>query len=149
MQVVREFTLHFALGESFQMGGGPFGARAVGIVGDGWVKGDRISGRLVGPAADWAIMGSDGYAQIDVRAQIRTDDGADLYIHYNGSLEMNEATMTALFSDQETSLGASYWFTHVRLESGAERYEWVNRTMFVGHGRAATDGIEYEVYRLA
>ena len=149
MDLVREFALHFALGESFQMGGGPFGARAVGTVGDGWVKGDRISGRLVGPAADWAIIGSDGYAQIDVRAQIRTDDGADVYIHYNGSLELNEAAMTALLSDGETSFGHNYWFTHVRLESGAERYQWVNRTMFVGHGRTVADGIEYEIYRLS
>jgi hypothetical protein len=148
MELVHEFTFHFAFGESFQIGGGPFGARFVGVVGEGWVKGDRINGHLVGPAADWAIAGADGYAQIDVRAQIRTDDGADLYLHYNGSLEMSEAAMAALLGDGETSFGDNYWFTHVRLESGAERYQWVNRAMFVGHGRAATDGIEYEIYRL-
>ena len=49
--------------------------------------------RLVGPAADWTVLGTDSYAPIDVRAQIRTDDGADLYIHYNGSLEVNEAAL--------------------------------------------------------
>ena len=35
-----------------------------------------------------------------------------------------------------------------RLESGAEEYRWVNRTLFVGRGRG-NDGIEYEVSRLA
>ena len=149
MDLVHEFTLRFALGETFQMGGGPYGARGVGVVGDGRVTGDRINGRLVGPAADWALIGADGYAQIDVRAQIRTDEGADLYLHYTGSLEMNDVVMRALLSDGETNFGDGYWCTHVRLEAGPGPYEWVNRTLFVGRGRAVTEGIEYEVHRLA
>ena len=149
LDIIREFTIHFAVGEAFEIGAGPHGSRTVAAVGGGWVKGDRITGHLVGPAADWAMLGSDGYAQIDVRAQIRTDDGADLYISYNGSLELTEATMAALISDDETIFGDAYWFTHVRIESGAEPYQWVNRTMFIGQGRMASDGVEYEVYRLA
>ena len=149
METIREFTLHAVLGETLQVGGGPSGARTVATVSGGWVKGDRINGHLVGPGADWAVLGNDGYAQIDVRAQIRTDDGVDLFVHYNGSIELNEAAMSALLGDGETNLGDNYWFTHLRLESGAEQYQWVNRTMFVGHGRATTDGVEYQVYRLA
>jgi hypothetical protein len=149
LEIIREFTFHAAIGETLRIGGGPAGARSVGALGEGWVKGDRINGRLVGPSADWAVFGTDGYAQIDVRAQIRTDDGADLYVHYNGSLEVNEAAMTALLGDGETSFGDNDWFTHVRIESGAEQYRWVNRTMFVGQGRATTDGVEYEIYRVA
>ena len=80
--------------------------------------------------------------------QIRTDDGVDLYLSYQGSLEMNEALVTALMSGGETSFADAYWCTHLRLESGAEQYRWVNRTLFVGRGRA-NDGIEYEVFRLA
>jgi hypothetical protein len=148
MELVHEFTFHFATGEQFPMGGGPFGARLVAAVGDGWAKGERINGRLVGPAADWVIVGTDGYAQIDVRAQLRTDDDADLYIHYTGSLDMNDAVMSAVRGDGETAFGDQYWYTHVRIESGAEQYRWINRTLFVGHGRIATDGIEYEIYRL-
>jgi hypothetical protein len=33
-----------------------------------WVKGGRITGQMIGPAADWAVLGSDGYVQVDVRA---------------------------------------------------------------------------------
>jgi Protein of unknown function (DUF3237) len=149
MELVHEFTLHAAMGESVGVGGGPFGDRAVAVVADGWVKGDRITGRLIGPGADWVLVGSDGYAHIDVRAQIRTDDGATLYIHYDGSIELNQPVMAALFSDGETNYGDYPWYTHVRLESGADQYRWVNRTLFVGQGRVVADGIEYEMYRLA
>jgi hypothetical protein len=60
-----------------------------------------------------------------------------------------DAAAAALFSDGETGFGDQYFYTHVRIESGAEQYAWVNRTLFVGQGRVATDGVEYEVYRLA
>lgn len=149
MDITREFTFHAAFGEIVQVGGGPSGSRSVGELREGWAKGERINGRLVGPAADWAVVGTDGYAQVDVRAQIRTDDGADLYIQYCGSLELNDAARAALFSDTETSFGDNYWVMHIRLECGAEAYRWVNRTMFVGYGRATTDGVEYEVFRLS
>jgi hypothetical protein len=147
VEIVHEFTFHAVLGEFIQVGG-PFGDRAVAEVKEGWAKGDRINGRIVGPGADWLISGPDGYANLDVRGQIRTDDGANLYIHYTGSVAVTEAAAAALFSDGETSFGDHYFYTHVRIESGAEQYAWVNRTMFVGHGRVATDGVEYEVYRL-
>src|SRR4051812_33964400 len=105
MDLVHEFTLRFPLGETFQIGGGPFGARSVGIVGAGTVTGERIDGHLVGPAADWALVGADGYAEIDVRAQIRTGDGADVYMRYTGSLELNEAAASALLGGGETAFG--------------------------------------------
>ena len=57
--------------------------------------------------------------------------------------------VTAVLGDGETSFGDRYFCTHVRLESGAEQYLWVNRTLFLGHGRIAADGVEYEIYRLA
>ena len=94
-------------GRQFPTGGGPYGVRLVAAVGDGWAKGARINGRLVGPAVDWVIVGTDGYAQIDVRAQLRTDDGADLYIHYTGSLEMNAAVMGAVQGEAETRSATS------------------------------------------
>lgn len=148
MEFVHEFTLRAAVGEAFQLNGGLAGARVVAPVGDGTVSGERINGTLVGPAADWAVVGADGFAQIDVRAQIRTTDGVDLYLSYNGSLELNEVAAAALFGDGESAYGDNYWFTHVRLEAGDDRYAWVNRAMFVGQGRAVAEGIAYEVYRL-
>ncbi len=96
VQLVHEFTVHVARSGSLSIGRGPFGTRVVGIVGGGSVDGERIAGELVGPAADWAIFGADGYAQVDVRAQIRTVDGADLFLRYEGSLEATTEMMSAL-----------------------------------------------------
>jgi hypothetical protein len=77
------------------------------------------------------------------------DDDADLYVHYTRALELNDKAMAAVLGTEETSVGDQYFRTHVRIESGEERYAWVNRTLFVGEGRLASDGVEEEVYRLA
>jgi len=148
MGIVHEFTLHIITGDQFAVGDVPSGTRLVAAVNGGWAKGERISGHLVGPSADWLLIGSDGFAQIDVRTQLHTDDGADLYLSYTGSLEMNEAVMGAVAISGDTAFDDQYWYMHMRIESGSEQYQWVNRTLFVGHGRMVAGGPEYEVYRL-
>ena len=147
VDLVHEFTLQVSRGEALLVGAGPSGRRVVAAVGDGSVTGDRINGMIVGPGADWAVLGSDGYFQIDVRAQIKTNDGAVLLLTYTGSLELNER-VTAALAGGETRLEDHYYRIHVRMESGDERYSWVNRTLFVGEGRLTPAGVVYDVYRV-
>jgi hypothetical protein len=147
VDLVHEFTLQVSRGEALPVGAGPFGRRFVAAVGSGSVKGVRINGAIVGPGADWAVLGGDGYFQIDVRAQIKTDDGAVLLLTYTGSLEVNER-VTAALNGGETQFEDHYYRTHVRMECGDERYQWVNRTLFVGEGRLESGGAVYDVYRV-
>jgi hypothetical protein len=147
MDLVHELTLQVARGDSLTVGAGPFGRRVVAAVGSGVVTGDRINGVIVGPGADWAVLGSDGYFQIDVRAQIKTNDGAVLLLTYTGSLELNER-VTAALAGGETRFEDQYCRTHVRMESGDARYSWVNRTLFIGQGRLVPDGVVYDIARV-
>jgi hypothetical protein len=147
VELVHELTFQVSRGEAYPVGAGPFGQRVVAAVGGGSVKGERINGEIVGPGADWAVLGGDGYFQIDVRAQIRTDDGAILLLTYTGSLELNERVQAAL-AGGETRFEDQYFRSHVRLETGDERYAWVNRTLFVGMGRLLPGGVVYEVHRV-
>jgi hypothetical protein len=148
VDLVHELTFGVSRGESFSMGAGLFGRRFVAAVDSGWVKGERISGAIVGPSADWTLLGGDDFFQIDVRAQIRTNDGAVLLMTYTGSLELNDKVQAALV-DGETHFDDHYYRTHVRMECGDERYLWVNRTLFVGTGRLTRGGAEYDVYRVS
>jgi hypothetical protein len=147
MELAHEFTFTLSRGESMVVGTGPFGRRMVAAVEDGRVTGERISGVVVGPGADWAVLGHDGYLHIDVRAQVRTHDGALLLLTYTGSLELNDK-VGAAFAGGETTFADQYFRTHVRMETGDERYSWVNRTLFAGEGRITPGGAVYDVYRL-
>ena len=132
------------------IGDGPFGSRMFLKIGGGTVEGPDFNGRMVGGGGDWALMGSDGFARIDVRAQMVTGDGAAIYMQYFGLLEMNEAVMRALGDPAKgTEFGDQYWRTAPRLETGDPRYAWVNHSVFVAEGRmSAGHGVTYRVYRV-
>ncbi len=51
----------------------------------GWVKGPRINGTLLAPAGDWSRALPSGASRLDVRATIKTDDGALIYITMGSS----------------------------------------------------------------
>jgi hypothetical protein len=149
MDLELEFTFEATLGSSLTVGAGPFGARTIVSVAGGWVKGDRISGTLVGAGGDWVLIGPDGFGRLDVRAQIQTDDGAVLYLTYPGILEMNAKVGAALAgTSQGTDFTDHYFRTTPRLETGDLRYAWVNQTIFVGRGRLGPGSVVYEVYRV-
>jgi hypothetical protein len=148
MELVHEFDLQAELTSTLAPGAGPMGTRLVAVVGGGSVKGDRLNGTVTGPGADWVLIGPDGYGRIDVRLQIETDDGAVLYVTYTGLLEMNEKIVTATLGDGSTEFEDQYFRTTPRLETGDERYAWVNTTIFVARGRITSTGVEYQVSRV-
>jgi hypothetical protein len=150
MELELEFTFEATVASpTLTLGSGPYGRRAVASVAGGWVKGERISGTLVGAGGDWVLIGPDGFGRLDVRAQIQTDDDAVLYLSYTGVLEMNEKVGTALAGRGEgTDFSDHYFRTTPRLETGDPRYAWVNQTIFVGRGRLGPGTVLYEVYRV-
>ncbi|MDX2378688.1 MAG: DUF3237 domain-containing protein [Acidimicrobiia bacterium] len=147
MELIHEFTFQAHLGDTLVPGAGPQGTRVVANVTGGWARGERISGSIVGAGADWALIGSDGFNRLDVRAQIQTDDGAVLYVSYTGLLEMNEAVQQAL-SGAESQYDDAYFRTTPLIETGHPDYTWVNTTLFVARGRFVENGVEYEVFRV-
>lgn len=147
MELVHECTFQARLEGAVTPGAGPFGTRAIMTVSGGWMKGPRLNGTLVGATGDWALVGPDGFARLDVRAQVQTDDGAVIYLTYPGLLEMNEATRAAL-AGGETQFDDHYYRTTPRMETGDARYAWVNQTIFVARGRLVPGAVEYEVYRV-
>lgn len=149
MNLELEFTYDAKLEPALVPGPGPYGTRMVITVAGGQAKGERISGTLVGGGADWALIGPDGWGRVDVRGQIQTDDGAVIYVTYTGLLQLTEKVMAAVGSGTEaTEFDDQYFRTTPRLETGDERYAWVNQTIFVARGRFVPGGVEYEVYRV-
>jgi len=133
-----------------EVGAGPFGQRVIANVTSGKVEGDRIKGTIVGAGADWLLVGADGFGRLDVRATFKTHDGAVIYAQYYGAIEVTEAIGAILGGASRTAdYGAQYFFTNPRLETGDERYQWVNHTVFIGEGRLVPGPtVEYRVYRV-
>ncbi len=149
MELVHEFTFTAVLNASVPIGPGPLGNRRIREVLGGEVTGERINGRVGTGGGDWVLVGPDGWGRLDVRLQIHTDDGADIYVQYFGVIEYTEAAHAANAGERSSDFGDHYFRTAPRLETGDPRYAWVNQTLFVGQGRLHPGPIvEYRVHRV-
>lgn len=149
MNLVQECTFTATLDPPVPIGPGPIGMRMYYEVTGGEMIGDRLRGTVLG-GGEWALIGPDGFLRVDVRAQIKTHDGAYLYVQYLGLLELNATVQGALATNVGTDYGDQHFFTNPRFESGDERYGWLNTTFFIGEGRLRPGpGVEYRVWRPA
>ena len=118
----------------------------------GEVSGDRLKGSIAPSAGgDWLLIGQDGYGRLDVRNTVLTVDGACIYIQLHGLVELTPAVL-AVFAggDTPTDFGEQYFVATPRLETGDERYAWVNRTLFVAEARILPGPrIDYRLFRIA
>ncbi len=147
MNLIHEFTLSATLEDPLPVGEVPTGTRIFFGVKEGQIEGERINAKLLG-GGEWALLGPDGYIRLDVRLQAQTDDGALLYAQYTGLLQFNEAVQAALANGEGTDFDNTYFYSNPRIETGDERYAWLNTTFFIGEGRITPNqGVEYRVWR--
>lgn len=149
MNLVEEFVVTIYLKQPLEIGTGPIGTRSFYEVTGGQIIGDRINAKILS-GGEWALIGPDGFLRPDVRLQVETNDGALLYIHYVGLLELNEKVLSAIQNATGTDFDDQYFYTNPRIETGAEQYAWLNTTFFIGAARILPDpGVEYRVWRPA
>ena len=145
MELVHEFDYYATLKPPVV-----FGTRLFLEVAEGKVTGDRLHATVLPGGGDWIVLGADGWGQVDVRGQLATDDGAFVYTHYTGLLELNEAVMTATTTGAATDWGDQYFRTTPRFETGDPRYAWLTTSLFVAEGHLlAGGGVKYRVHRVA
>ena len=149
MELHLEATATAKLKQPLMIGPGPYGVRVYIEVGEGSLTGKRLNGTVLPGGGDWALIGADGWCRIDVRTQFETDDGAAIYAHLYGLIEMNSAVEKAFADSAETSFSDQYFRVTPRLETGDTNYEWINQSIFLGEGRFVEGfGLEYNLYRV-
>jgi hypothetical protein len=141
IELVPLCTLHVELKAPIVVGAGCAGTRTIVEVASIAIKGDRLSGEMVGAAsAGWILIGPEGTATIDARVALRTDDGAITFTQYNGKM--------AADLSQGMKLPAT-GYVAPRFETSDQRYAWLNRIQAVGKGTINEDfSLDYEWYEV-
>ena len=98
----------------------------------GWVRGPRINGTVIAPGADWLRVMPGGNLRLDVRASIRTDDGALIYIAYNGVISHTPESLERMTAGELLKADDHYFITAPTLQTAAEKYAWLNHVQCVG-----------------
>jgi len=131
-----------------EMGAGRAGARRIIPIVGGTVSGPKLSGRILDLGADWQTVFRDGLAELDTRYAIETDDGALIEVVNYGYRHGPDAVIAGLARGEDADPLDYYMRTHARLESGDPRYDWVNRTLFVGTGARRRSSVEISLYAI-
>ena len=115
----------------------PYGGRLIVDVTAARVEGPRLRASLLGSAAaDWVTVSPDGKTgALDVRATLKTDDGAIIFSEYRGRVHFGAD-------------GLHRVFTSPRYETGDPRYAWLNGLQCVGKGvsNANERWLRYRLY---
>jgi hypothetical protein len=83
---------------------------------------------------------------IDVRLTLKTDDGALVYLTYQGRF-LAEPEVMARFAKGAVLDPSEYSLAVVaRFESGDQRYRWLNDAIVVGTGEQTASGPVYSLF---
>ena len=150
MELIEEFIYRVeTTGPLKTTKGSPDGERNYWIVSDAEIEGRRIKARIAAPGSDWMRVSDDGFWRPDVRVPFETDDGETVLMHYTGLVQQTDSFKQAADANQPTEWNDQYMRLTIRFDTGAERYRWLNTSLFVAKGRLlGTGNIEYTVYRL-
>jgi len=110
----------------------PQGSRVIVPVTGGHFEGARLRGTVDNSGGDWVTLRADGSVKLDVRALLHTDDGAEIFIRYEGVGVRIDGTLRIV--------------TAPLFETGDERYAWLNNVQAVARGISTGDKVTYEVF---
>ncbi|MBT4355372.1 MAG: DUF3237 domain-containing protein [Rhodospirillaceae bacterium] len=129
-------VLHVQLGDMVEVGGGPKGPRVVVDVVSIDLQSDKITASLAtNDAADWLTIADDGkLGCLDVRFTLKTNDGAFIFVEYQGRGDMEAGLIAAAPTFQ----------------TGSEKYAWLNNIQAISAGNVnlETGELVYNLYEV-
>ncbi len=140
--------LRVAFDSMLNIGTTVHGRRRIAPILGGAFEGDRLSGQVLPGGADWVINRPDGAMAIDVRIALKTDDGAMIYCTYQGVFKAEPEVMARFNRGELLADGEFKLRTHVRFETGAAPYLWLNDLLAIGVGQQTADGPLYSIFEI-
>ncbi|WP_417624894.1 DUF3237 domain-containing protein [Paremcibacter congregatus] len=146
-----EFLMDFdsKVKEIQNVGESPHGTRTIYVVEGGVFEGPRLKGvALDGGAGDWMLIIKEGLSSLDVRKTFKTDDGALIYVTYQGLYQFNKDLSDRLEQGIGYEFGDTLFQVQMQFETGDKRYAWLNRTLAVAEGRETGSNVHYRAYAI-
>ena len=132
MQVQHLFTVRF-LTRTDVSPGHVAGSRITVNVTGGEFTGPRLRGTVTA-GSDWAVRRSSGTVSLDVRAQLRTDDGVTIFMTYSGMSTTGTSGNRRVVATPQFDAPCD------------SRYAWLNDEVCVALGQVNDSSVNYEVY---
>ncbi|MDE4175650.1 DUF3237 domain-containing protein [Phaeobacter sp. PT47_59] len=140
------FRLRVELGPPMELGQGRAGVRRIIPIIGGRALGPDLTGEVLNLGADWQTIYADGAAHLDTRYAVKTEDGAVIEIVNVGSRHGPAEVIARLARGEDVDPASYYMRTAARLETGDDRYLWVNHMLFVCSGIRRASAVEIDYF---
>jgi len=142
------FSFYGDLANPIDLSTTPYGHRIIVEVKGVAFEGEELKGPIRPlSGAEWATVYED-HILLNVCLTFETHDRACIYVEYMGRARITEHLLKALSGgDAKAEFGETYFFTNPRMQTGDERYRWVNSAFCVAQGCASPNRVEYNVYQ--
>ncbi|MGX9791319.1 DUF3237 domain-containing protein [Mycobacterium sp. MMS18-G62] len=124
------------------------GNRMTFITTGGVIDGPKLRGELLPGGGDWLLVGSDGVGRADIRATIRTHDGALIHYESRGIIKIPADGLDRLAAGEVLPFDQTYVRTTPKFETADERYTWLSEVVALGYNVLSPNHIDYRIYRV-
>lgn len=142
------FDLELKVEKAHLPGKTPIGNRRIIRVEGGHFNGEHVRGEVIPGGDDWIIVREDGTIIQDVRILLRTDDNEIIMMSYRGIRTGPKEVLARLDHNEEVDPGEYYFRTNPIFETASEKYDWMNKRVFVSTGQRLASGVKYSVYQV-
>jgi len=145
------YEAHVEVAAPIDVGQTPEAHRYIVNITGGWIKGPKISGKILNNGADWIRLRSDGSLLLDIRALVETDDGALIYVAYGGKVRAPVDLLPKIFdfaNAHQIDPSQYYFRTQPLFETASPKYAWLNDAVCVGVGTLGHGGVQFSVYEV-
>lgn len=139
------FDMHVEL-QPAQLISTTLGNRLTFITTGGVMDGPRLHGEVLPGGGDWLLVGTDQIGRVDVRATLRTDDGALIHYETRGVIKVPTDGLNRLAAGEALSFEETYVRTTPKFETADDRYAWLNEIVTVGYNVLSPNRIDYRIY---
>lgn len=116
----------------------------------GWARGPRIRGTVIAPAGDWIRVMPAGNLRQDVRLTVKTDDGALIYVSYNGIINRSPEVAARVARGEMLTPADEYFLMAPSMETSSKSYLWLNQAQYVGKmvevRTGANSFVKYDIF---
>src|SRR5256714_7771235 len=117
------------------IGAVPHGTRRTVPITGGGFEGPRLRGSVLpGGSTDWLLLRADGVLELDLRATLRTEDGALISMRSFGLRHGPPEVMEAIARAEAVDPATYYFRTTPRFETAQPSYAFLNRLITVSSG---------------
>lgn len=142
-------TLKVVVAPPQNIGAVPHGTRRTAMITAGDFEGPRLRGVvLAGGSADWLLLRGDGVLELDLRATLRTDDGALISMRSFGLRHGPPDVIAALGRGEAVDPSTYYFRTTPRFETAHPTYAFLNRLVAVASGDRRAEGPIYTIHEV-